>query len=1057
MRGLRIMVLGMLLLLLLPAASMQGSSRENPIPEWKPGWSYQQELQLPIQTNDSLARYQPIDLRITFANPCWTKNVNETSIRVCALHNNVWHELESQIYNLNMISGDIDHVAECNVVFLVPDFADGTERYFIFYNDGATPSPMYVNHVDVIDANYSYSPLPEVSAQARFYGIIEDGFNVYGVGQEGQILDRPSAQVVVKQKIGTKQFDILGSDQIVSFAFSYFNGSKDKDESSSDQVFLSKKILVDGNLMVAFGVMSESKKEDVRTTVIYKYYYCPMNDKRLNVHVKHEMLKNATVQGIDNVDGRFGSIISIKARSASIDSLNFGVIYPYLDFYGMNGDIEEYQMDQNPNTKEREWIVSYKDNADLGKQAWLSYGQGIEGVANAVLFASNEGIVTSGTDERDGIQLKSAEKQYFNFLGTEVDYASLSFGRNSYQPGYYHDVNIPSNLVVQYDAEVFFSNNGGYAAVQNESHFYQALVKSRYFSGEGPFEQVEKRYNLTVITRFGGTHFTHPWLSGRTGTHFPVMWIELYKNGELIAEGATNRSLLIRSSRTFGSVPEGTYLIKVFWKRENRSKTFTGAATLDLNADSKITVFCTWEHAVTLTFKNQYQEGIPGIHVYLRNKNSVLFDENITRNDGSVTLMAPYNAKDPYSVDAEYKNFIVYDQALPKSLRDIKLNVSIDLYELTVKVTDTLHLTPGVEVIPTLLTTMENKTIVLTPENLGDGVYVFHAIPASDYTVQLSYGDTENQLLVTVPTSGDMVQMEFKAEYSLTISLFDSKGNSVDQRGISFKVLRNNQMVFTTNHTEFSLPPAHYCIQAFANGNLIGTKDITLTNTRHLIFVTTLSSLMPSLIIIAMIGLIVAAVLLSLMKKFSLRSTLKCVAFALVIIALLQPWWVFSGSSPSPLAQRDTALYINPGVMVESTTFNGQTSLTIAEMPDIFLAFLGVILPVIILLCVVLISSVILKKIKKRNYSFLLTMVSVIIFVLALYAFYVGIQKLCETSIGSVQGQGDILVMIQGAEVHMQSTWGFGPGYYCMILGAVLAVGAVILESYLMFKMRKQS
>ncbi len=1049
------MVLGMLFLLLLPAVGMLGSSAEHQIPQWDPGWSYRQELQLPIQTNDSLARFQPIDLRIVFVNPCWTKNVNETSIRVVAWYKEEWHELDSQIYNLKPT--DPDHVEGCNVVFLVPEFADGTERYFIFYNGDTTPSPSYVNHVDVSDYNYSYSPLPEVSAYARFYGITEDGYTVYGVGQEGQILDRPSAQVVVKQKKGSKIFDLLGSDQIVSFAFSYYNGSKDKDESSSDQVFLSKKIMVDGNLMVSFGVMSESKKGDVRTTAIYTYYYCPLNEKRLNVHVKHDMLKNATVQGVDNVDGRFGSIISIKARSASIDALNFGVIYPFLDFYGMNDKIEEYQMDQNPSTKDREWIISYKDNADLGKQAWLSYGQGTEGVANAVLFASNQGIVSSGTDEHDGIQLKVAEKQYFNFLGTEVDYASLNFGRNSYQPGSYHDVNIPYNLVVQFDAEVFYSNTGGYPAVQNESRLFQPLVKSRYFSGEGPFEQPIKHYNVTVITHFGGTYRTHPWLVSKTGLQLPVMWIELYREGELVAAGATNRSLFLRSSTTFVNIPEGNYLIKVFYMIGNRTKTFTGASTLDLNADSKVHVFCTWEHPVTLTFKNQDNEVIPGIRVSLRDKNNVLFDENVTQNDGRVTLYAPYNPNDPYSVQATYKEFVVYDQDLKKSLRKVNLEVTVDLYDLTVEITDRLHLSPGVDLTPTLFTAGENKTIQLTPENLGNGVWVFHAIPAGDYTIQLTYGDTLDQLAVTVPSDGNTVPIDFTAEYVLTIDLFDSTGNSVDQSGISFKVFRNDHMVYETNQTQFSLPPAHYRLQAYAHDTLIGSEDIVLTNSRQLTFVTTLSSNEPLLIVVAMIIFVGVVTFFTAVKKFSLRSALKCVALALVVIALFQPWWVFSGSSPVSQASRNTALYINPGVMVETTTVNGQTSLSLAEMPDVFLAFLGVIMPVIILLCVMLISSVVLKKIKRRNYSFLLSALSVVVFGLVLYAFYIGTEKLCETSIGPVQGQGSIMVLIQGAEISLQSIWGFGPGFYCVVTAAILAISSVIIEIWLIFKKRKQS
>ena len=53
---------------------------EDPLPFWNSEWSYRQEIQLPISTNNSHAKYQPIDIQITFDNPCWTKNENETSI-----------------------------------------------------------------------------------------------------------------------------------------------------------------------------------------------------------------------------------------------------------------------------------------------------------------------------------------------------------------------------------------------------------------------------------------------------------------------------------------------------------------------------------------------------------------------------------------------------------------------------------------------------------------------------------------------------------------------------------------------------------------------------------------------------------------------------------------------------------------------------------------------------------------------------------------------------------------------------------------------------------------
>jgi hypothetical protein len=458
---------------------------------------------------------------------------------------------------------------------------------------------------------------------------------------------------------------------------------------------------------------------------------------------------------------------------------------------------------------------------------------------------------------------------------------------------------------------------------------------------------------------------------------------------------------------------------------------------------------------INIYFKDQQNGGIPGIHVYLRNKNNVLFDENVTQNDGYVTLRAPYNPKDPYTIKAEYKDFIIYEKDLKNSLRKLTLQISIDLYDLTVEVTDTFHLPPGVDMTPMLLTTRENRTIQLTPEDHGKGMYFFQAIPAGDYFVQLAYGDTVDQLLVTIPDSDDIVHMNFTAVYGLTIDLFDSTGNIVDQSGISFKVFRDNQMVLQTNQTQFSLPPAHYRIEAYAKEVLIGTEDITFTNSRHLTFVTTLSSLFPTLIEIFIVLFLGTLLVFTVAKKFSLPSFLKCLAVALIILALFQPWWVFSGSSTAPIAQRTTSLYTNPGVMVESTTYNSGTSLALAEMPDVFITFLGMIMPVVILLCVVLSSSVILKKLKKRNYSFLLSITSMILFVTLLSAFFIGTQKLCETSIGPVQGQGIITVIIEGTEVHLKSNWGFGIGYYLIALATVFAVFVVILELWLILKKKK--
>lgn len=1053
-----ILIVSILLVLICLVVSLPASSQDDINPLWDTSfrqWAYRQEFHLPIPTYDPAAHFLPIDIRLRFEQPCWTENENKTSIRISCFHNEKWHELESQIYSLTKANGATNCINECNVIFLVPPFADGTERYFIYYHDDVTSKAYYADHVVIQDTNYSSSPLPELSAKARFFGVKQDGYCIYAVGQEGTLLDRPCAQVVVKQKKGIRQFDLIYSDEIVSFAFAYYYGSKEKDESSSDQVFIDKKIFVDGNLMGEFGIISESFKKDVQTTAIYRYYYCPLEEKRLYVNVKHEMLKDATVQGIDNIDGRFGSLISLKTRSAAVDSLNFGEIHPFLNFYSENEKIEQYQINQNPSTKEREWIISYKNDASLGTEAWLCHGEGKTGRTNAVLFATNQGIVISGTDERDGIQLKVAVKEYLNFLGTEVDYVSINFGRRSYTPGHSHDVTIPSDLIVQFDAEVFSSENGGYEAVQKESVLYKALIKSRKLSGDIPFEREEKRYNVTIITRFGGTYVSHPRLSNLTSAAFPVMWIELHRDGHLIAEGTADRSLLTRAKKTFSGVLEGDYLVKVFFKGAKK-KVFTGSTILHLIKDTKVNIFCTWERTIRFTFLDQNGQGIAGVTGWLTNKDGVLFDQNITQYDGELIVKAPYNMRDPYTLRAEYKNFIIYNQELKKTFIKLNEQVVLQLYNFDVVVKDSLDLPPGVDITPVLITPDGNRTIQLTPKERSKGVYTFEDVPTGDYQLQISYGEFIDDIHVSIPDAGEVIIIKFSAIFDMTIDVFDSKGNIVTNDDIEFTILRDNQTIIKTKQKSITLPPARYTINAHLENKLIGVKHVELINDRHLMLVTTIDSFFPLVLSLLLYSLFGFFVILTIVKKFSFSSLLKSLAILLVVFSVFQPWWLFTGSCSTQPIEKTTALYINPGMMIETKKYYGEISLTIAEMPDIFLVFLAVVMPLASLACISLGLGIALKRTKKKNYAFFLSIVGVILLSVLIPSFYFGTTKLIEASIGSVQGEGLLTISIESEEVLMLSSWGFSEGFYIVCGAIIVAVLAILLDIRLILKQKKR-
>jgi type III secretory pathway component EscS len=227
---------------------------------------------------------------------------------------------------------------------------------------------------------------------------------------------------------------------------------------------------------------------------------------------------------------------------------------------------------------------------------------------------------------------------------------------------------------------------------------------------------------------------------------------------------------------------------------------------------------------------------------------------------------------------------------------------------------------------------------------------------------------------------------------------------------------------------------------------LIAVKQVDLTNDKHLTVVTTIESLFPVILSVFLYSLFGFFLILTLLKKFSLSSLLKCLAVLLIIMSFFQPWWLFTGSSDTVPAEKTTALYINPGMMIETINYYGEISLNIAEMPDIFIMFLGAMLPVASLACFCLALGVILKKIQKRNYALILSIIAVVLLCFLLSSFYMGTTKLTETSIGVVQGEEVLTTSIGSEDILLQSSWGFSSGFYLVFFAILVAALSLILD-----------
>ena len=1028
------------------------SQNEDSIPCWNNQWRYRQEIFLPISTESSYARYQPIDIDIEFNHPCWAENSEKHSIRICCWSKGKWYELESQVYDLEY--SDPVHIKKCGLVFLVPEFADGKERYFVYYDKDEKKPPLYVDHVSIEDAYYYYEPIPGVLAEGDYYKIVEDGDIVFGVGQKGKAIYRMFSQCIVKQKPGSKEFGITSSDDIVSFCFSYQHGAEDKNEVSSDQVLISKEICVDGNLMVEFRITSESQGKDLRTTNVYKYYYSPTEEERISVHVKHQVFEKGIVKGIENVDGRYGALFTYKSTSEKIKKMRFGEILPYLHIYGENDKIKEYKIDIDPEGKEREWIIPYTADCDLGRNAWISYDEGEQGKTHAVIFSSNQGVVKEGTRERDGIQVKVAEKEYMDLMGTEIDYVAINFGRNAYEPGSSHDLEIPNDLVVEFDAEFFTSEKSGYPRVIEESRFFQELVKHRHNTYNGSYKGDQNIYTLTIIPRLTGRIFIHPMLDNITGVNLTNVYAELYQNNDFISNGVVYKPVIGAPRIKFPKLAPGEYIVKIFLKIGKQPPKYIGCKPVKVEKDTEVDVYCTWPKDITVKTIDQHGRNMDNIRLFICINNTIV-ESNTTNSNETMFFTLPFNLFDTYVLKAFYKGFKVYEEEIPMLKKNVE--IKLELYDLIVNVKDKIGFSPPGNVKPTLISTEMTQQTKITCKKIAPGKFLFEKIPRASYTLYLSYGDFSDEKIVKIPDDY-IVDVDFTAIFNLKTSLLDSHSNPLVIGDEKIDVLRDGETIFKSIPVSetISLPPGEYTIHVLSNEKLIGIKNIDLTNNKHIKVVTTKQPLLAILITMLTFVFIGEIIVLKLFKKISLNTFLKLLAMSLILLSLFQPWWVLNAHSSDFSIERNTEMFITPQTMIEKTHYQDTLYLDIATIPEIFSNFLGVLLLIVLsgffLLGVSFLPNIILKK---RFYMVLIS-ASVLFLIMVATAYFFGMSRITEISLGSLQGQGGLNVILPDKEtMYMSATWGLGLGFYLCILAALTALSGGVID--FISRRRKQS
>jgi len=758
-------------------------SSENKKPRWNENYSFDKEIILPIDTSKDQAKFQPIDIKIDFEKTCWAKNENEHSVRVIYQKGGRFIELESQIYNLNFTKNNF--IDSCNVVFLIPEDADGSEGYYIYYDDQEKNNPGYKDHVEIEDSYYRYEPIRGFYFESWFYKIIQDESVQYAVSQKGNALNFPIGQQVTKFKKDSKGFYPENTEHVSCFNFNIWINKGDKQTFlSTSQKFVSKEILVNGNLMVKFLIITESKDGEIRSTNVYKYYYCPTEHKRIYTHVKHEIIKD--LPDGDEIPASFGLISNVEIKSP-IDELNSGDIPPYIHFYSEKDRVVTYALETNPENIEWQEIIGAEDDYDLGDFTWISVDQGEKGNAQALIFDTNQ-VVKSGLNENNGMQISLLESNLVNLPNLNAKFSYIYLMRNRYEPDKNYINEFPEKYVIEYNANFFSTEEGGYKQVEKEASMYQNLINYQTEYGEEykDNEEETKTYSLKVYPYIPNSVYSKVYLSVFLLKR-PYISSELYHNNNLIAVSRVgwiklNEDFLIDWKNTslfskaiFKNLEKGEYLVKICINNvlKKGNKEFIGYKIVNLDKDMGTIIECKRECDLLLYFKDQNNNTIEDVETRIV-EDDIILESKKSNKDEETRIGLPCSFEDKYNVEIYYKGFLVEKDKIKlmdiRSIIPYKKDVKIDLYNLDIKLEKNNGFSSSFK--PELYLNspnMKEKTRI-EPNEVSKNNFRFENLIPSDYLLNLRY----NSFRIEKP-------IELSENKSLSLNFYDLKVKILDK------------------------------------------------------------------------------------------------------------------------------------------------------------------------------------------------------------------------------------------------------------------------------------
>jgi len=1043
-----------LLILLLPQVPTATASNDW----WNTSWSYRQEITLPIDLHSPAAPGQPIDLRLTLTNPCWTQDATHTSLRVISEVNGDTTELEYELYNLTFASSE--HLASCSLIFILPPDLTGDEHLYAYYDDNPTPPTQYPDHVTITTSSYYLEPIPGYAIQSQYYLITDDHQPIYAISYAGQFLYYTTTHYITKLTPNATTVLPTTTDMLASFEFKYYyaNG-QDQFQTTADHA-LTYTILRDGTLSTTIQITSTSKDATLHTTATYTYYHTTTpTHTRIRIHTDHTTTAECHVTPGASTDGTLASLQCGGIHTSTLPELNINRLYPYAHLHTTTGT-DEYRIDPTPDytTDPVTRLLAPTDNVDLTTPAWASFDQGTNGTAHALLFATTH-VLQTGTDETDGIQPNLYESNTPNLPGFRNDAAILQCNRNSVTTTNTQDLAIPANYHATYDAEFYTTTSGGYPSVQNEATLYPQLIILLPGTTNGTHTPTkpEPRYTLTIHALDAPSTPLGAPLSILLGKNYSFITAAVYQHQTLISTGTTTRltihqattdtnkssiidwkNLSLTKTIHFPNLPPGDYLIKIYRQHPHHTNQTQciGYTTITLTDNTTVRIRCGKPTTVTYQIHDQHGQGILDAQINIGPPSAPIAWAT-TNQHGAATLALP-RQRTPYETSVIYKGFLLAHKSLRTPLLTRKTpaqTITTNLSTLTITILDTWQLPPEITLAPQL-----TSTWMYQPENLSltatnPGHFTIAQIPQAPYTCRVRYQSfTAN---TTIPLQETSATIVFPAEYPIRFRFLDARGTPI--QGVSFTLKRGQRTLpvnATDNLANVSLPPGLYQLDAQAASEEIASRPLQINGPKEVTIVARQDSTGLGFIIggIAILG--ITGVLSY--KKKDWIFFIPGLIIALIVFSLWLPWWQISGTSAE--THVSSQFFLFPTSLVSIIQTPQVLSGELATLPSQFSLVMSLFLLGCILGASLLLLSLVLLIKKRRRLMWASWLGSLLIFGGSLLLVLVSISLISTISVGGLMGRGPFQVTIPGEGiVELPASWGPGLGLFCFLAALVLA------------------